>query len=110
MWGGIVCAPPVRHQINPYPSGLTPLPLCLTPQHTGNNGVGQLVYETLRDTRGVEVDGCGTCWQQCDVAHARTPESWWYTPIKNKQKLRSRCVLMWLVFCVYILRYIYFLI
>ncbi len=57
---------------------------------TGDNGVGQRVYETLRDKKGVEVDGCATCWQQCDVAHERTEESWWYTPVKNKQKLRSR--------------------
>ena len=52
--------------------------------------MGQRVYETLRDKKGVEVDGCATCWQQCDVAHERTEESWWYTPVKNKQKLRSR--------------------
>ena len=67
------------------------------------------MYETLRDTRGVEVDGCGTCWQQCDVAHARTPESWWYTPIKNKQKLRSRCVFDVVgVLCVYIAVFKYY--
>lgn len=27
---------------------------------------------------------------QCDVRHERTPDSWFYTPVKNKQKLRTQ--------------------
>lgn len=57
--------------------------------------MGKRVYDFLQDKRSIEVDGCSTCWQQCDVSHERTPESWWYTPTKNKQKLRSRCVFCW---------------
>lgn len=52
--------------------------------------MGQLVYERLRDQRAIEVDGCASCWQQCDATHERTAESWWYVPQKNKQKLRTR--------------------
>jgi hypothetical protein len=29
------------------------------------------------------------CWQQCDLKHTPTTDSWWYVPAKNKQKLKS---------------------
>ena len=29
------------------------------------------------------------CWQQCDINHERTNESWLYISNKNKQKLRN---------------------
>jgi len=57
---------------------------------SGENNIGKAVYEFLRDQRGVPVSGCGSCWQQCDVTHMRKEDSWWYVPMKNKQKLRSR--------------------
>ena len=29
------------------------------------------------------------CWQQCDLHHERTSDSWWYRSNKNKQKIRN---------------------
>ena len=36
---------------------------------------------------GVDVKGCDNCWQQCNLKHTPTADSWWYTSHKNKQKL-----------------------
>ena len=36
---------------------------------------------------GVDVKGCDNCWQQCNLRHTPTVDSWWYTSHKNKQKL-----------------------
>mmetsp|Transcript_10832 Transcript_10832/g.33362 ORF Transcript_10832/g.33362 Transcript_10832/m.33362 type:complete len:365 (+) Transcript_10832:171-1265(+) len=40
--------------------------------------------------RGFEVEGDDVCRQQCDVACAREKANFWYVPVKNKQKLRTR--------------------
>lgn len=57
---------------------------------THDNFIGKEIYEYLERTRNVPVTGSSTCWQQCDSSFERTEDSWWYTPIKNKQKLRSK--------------------
>jgi hypothetical protein len=36
---------------------------------------------------GVDVKGCDSCWQQCDLNHTPTSTSWWYTSQKNKSKI-----------------------
>ena len=38
---------------------------------------------------GVDVKGCGDCWQQCDLRHTPTSTSWWYTSQKNKSRIVS---------------------
>jgi hypothetical protein len=54
-----------------------------------SNIIGATVLADLR-SRGVETSGCSECWQQCDVRHKQTTDSWQYTPAKNKQKLRTQ--------------------
>jgi hypothetical protein len=72
-----------------FPPSLLPfLPPSLSP--SDDNFIGKEVYEYLQSTRNVSVAGSSTCWQQCDSSFERTEDSWWYTPIKNKQKLRSK--------------------
>jgi hypothetical protein len=55
----------------------------------GDNAVGREVLEVL-SRKDVEVTGGESCWQQCDPDVTRTASTWWYTPRKNKQKLRTR--------------------
>jgi len=70
------------------PSFPSSLPYFLHP--SDDNFIGKEIYEYLERTRNVPVTGSSTCWQQCDSSFERTEDSWWYTPIKNKQKLRSK--------------------
>lgn len=51
--------------------------------------IGKAVLEALQK-RKVTTDGIPECWQQCDVSFEPTETSFWYTPKKNKQKLRQR--------------------
>eukprot|EP00596_Hydrurales_sp_CCMP1899_P000823 CAMPEP_0119034520 /NCGR_PEP_ID=MMETSP1177-20130426/1503_1 /TAXON_ID=2985 /ORGANISM="Ochromonas sp, Strain CCMP1899" /LENGTH=309 /DNA_ID=CAMNT_0006991999 /DNA_START=160 /DNA_END=1089 /DNA_ORIENTATION=+ len=54
----------------------------------GDNLIGEVALEKLTE-RGVDVKGCGDCWQQCDLNHVPTNDSWWYTSIKNKTRLTA---------------------
>lgn len=45
------------------------------------------LYYLLFCTAGVDVKGCDNCWQQCNIQHTPTTESWWYSSPKNKSKL-----------------------
>lgn len=56
----------------------------------GNNKIGEWALKKLSDKYGVDVRGCDDCHQQCDLAFQPTNETWWYTPKKNKQKLRTK--------------------
>ncbi|KAJ1619493.1 hypothetical protein T492DRAFT_1084982 [Pavlovales sp. CCMP2436] len=54
----------------------------------GGNVIADDILEGLKE-RGYEADGCGSCWQQCNLKHEPTPDSWRYAPVKNRQKLRT---------------------
>jgi hypothetical protein len=53
----------------------------------GESKIGKWAIEKL-EGQGVDIGGCDNCWQQCDKNFTPTETSWWYTPKKNKQKLR----------------------
>ena len=53
------------------------------------NKIGQWALNKLAE-KGMNVQGCDDCYQQCDLKFTPTSESWWYTPVKNKQKLRTK--------------------
>jgi len=55
----------------------------------GNNVIGELALKKLHE-RGVDPAGCDACQQQCDLSIDRKDAQWWYTPAKNKQRLRQR--------------------
>ena len=48
-----------------------------------------IVTRTYVLSVGIDVKGCGDCWQQCDVRHTPTSDSWWYTSQKNKSRIVS---------------------
>lgn len=52
-----------------------------------NNIIGSMTLQRLQK-RGVPVTGCEECKAQCDSAVPKK-QGWWYTPAKNKQKLRT---------------------
>lgn len=56
----------------------------------GDNAIGALVLEELR-ARGVATRGDAACHNQCDlgVPIGEAKHGWWYTPRKNKLKLRT---------------------
>jgi hypothetical protein len=54
----------------------------------GDNEIGKAVLNSLKD-RGVEIDGCANCWQQCNSSVERSASTWWYMSAKNKEKLRK---------------------
>ena len=56
----------------------------------GNNKIGEWALNKLVNKYGVNVKGCDSCFQQCDLKFEPTQHSWWYTPVKNKQKLRTK--------------------
>ena len=59
----------------------------------GGNAIGERILRGLR-ARGVETDGCADCCNQCSLSvpldEAR--RGWWYTPSKNRWKLRKQRV------------------
>lgn len=57
----------------------------------GDNEIGKLAIDMI-ESKGVDMKGCGDCWQQCSLSFQRNDTSYWYTPAKNKQKLRTRRV------------------
>lgn len=58
---------------------------------TGENIFGAMVLKELAQRRKININGkCENCWQQCNPSFQRTEDSWYYTPVKNHQKLRSR--------------------
>lgn len=56
---------------------------------SGCNQIGQLLVERLR-RRGVDVGGSALCSQQCDPAVPPAEAAFWYTPQKNRWKLRKK--------------------
>lgn len=52
------------------------------------NKIGSMALKKLEEN-GVDVRGCDNCFQQCDLSHIRTDDSYYYLPNKNKQKLRK---------------------
>jgi len=56
----------------------------------GNNEIGRKSLEYLEKERGVDIRGCNTCSQQCNLSIKPNKESQhWYMPAKNKQRLRA---------------------
>ena len=58
----------------------------------GANVIGERVLAELR-ARGVPTSGCADCRKQCSAAvpvEEAKAVGWWYTPRKNKWKLRTR--------------------
>lgn len=55
----------------------------------GQNQIGELILERLQQ-RGVEVRGCTTCSQQCNPEVPADEAKFWYTPEKNRWKLRKK--------------------
>jgi hypothetical protein len=53
------------------------------------NQIGERLIERLRH-RGVDVGGSTLCSQQCDPAVPRAEAAFWYTPAKNRWKLRKK--------------------
>lgn len=53
----------------------------------GNNKFGEMTLKYLKD-RGVDVNGCENCHQQCNINHKTDDSSWFYVPSKNKLGLR----------------------
>jgi hypothetical protein len=49
----------------------------------GGNIIADAILDGLR-ARGVDPEGGCSCWQQCDLKHEPTPESWRYAPVKNR--------------------------
>ena len=58
----------------------------------GRNHIGeQLVLLRLQHARGVAVRGAGAaCCEQCNPRVPAEQAGWWYTPAKNRWKLRKR--------------------
>jgi len=58
-----------------------------------SNAVGRLILQRLK-TRGVDVHGTADCFNQCNLfkSRAEAETGWWYTSVKNGQKLRKRHV------------------
>jgi len=54
-----------------------------------SNAVGARIERGL-EARGVRLDGDDRCWQQCDLAVPEAESTWWYTPVKNRWKLRKQ--------------------
>jgi len=54
-----------------------------------SNPLGEAILSGVA-ARGVAVHGDSQCHQQCDCGVAREAATWWYTPVKNKQKLFTR--------------------
>jgi hypothetical protein len=59
--------------------------MCIVSYHEDHHPQNICTCHVL--TVGVDVKGCGDCWQQCDVRHAPTKTSWWYTSQKNKSRI-----------------------
>jgi len=55
----------------------------------GRNEIGELILERLRQ-RGVEVSGTELCCQQCNPEIPADEAEFWYTPEKNRWKLRKK--------------------
>jgi len=55
------------------------------------NPMGALIIDEVA-ARGVAVNGDSVCRQQCDGACSKEAASFWYVPVKNKHKLRTRIV------------------
>jgi len=53
------------------------------------NVIGKAVVQDLAD-RGVPIDGCEDCSQQCDVNREETDSTWKYVAQKNRSKLRQK--------------------
>jgi len=58
-----------------------------------SNEVGVLIFERL-EARGVDVSGTPECFNQCNLCQPveEAVKGWWYTPTKNKWKLRKKMV------------------
>lgn len=52
------------------------------------NVIGSLALKLLQERKGVSPLGCVDCREQCDSTVPKK-QGWWYTPAKNKQKLRT---------------------
>ena len=53
------------------------------------NMIGTMCVDMLQEERGVDVNGCTNCKQQCDLNVPKEEANWWYMPAKNKQGLRQ---------------------
>ena len=56
----------------------------------GDNDIGRLALQGLESERGVDPNGCDSCFQQCNLQTRREDADWWYVPAKNKQRLRQK--------------------
>jgi len=56
----------------------------------GENEIGKLVLKGLQEERNIDPKGCDECQQQCDLQIDKNNSEWWYTPAKNKQRLRQK--------------------
>lgn len=57
-----------------------------------HNEIGARIVRVL-EHRGVQVEGCDACANQCSLAtpiEEASENGWWYTPSKNKWKLRKK--------------------
>ena len=63
-----------------------------TPAGTLSRTIGEAVLNQLQ-TNGVDIRGCDSCKQQCDLSTPKTSSDYWYQPAKNKlgkRKSRNR--------------------
>jgi len=60
---------------------------------SGSNEVAELIFTRLEE-RGVDVTGTPKCFNQCNLCQPvdEAVKGWWYTPAKNKWKLRKKMV------------------
>lgn len=56
----------------------------------GSNLIGEITLNELQKKHQVDPRGCSNCNQQCDVSINPSESTYWYTPNKNKQRLRTK--------------------